>query len=135
LSQHPAVDQVYYPGLASHEGHEIHRRQAKGDGAVISFITGDVKLSQRVVESTQLFDIAVSFGSVASTISLPCRMSHASIPQALRDSLAPPPDLVRISVGIEDVDDLIEDLAQAFAVSERRAVAVSAVAVSAVCVA
>jgi cystathionine beta-lyase len=130
LSQHPAVDQVYYPGLASHEGHEIHRRQARGDGAVISFTTGDVKLSQRVVESTQLFDIAVSFGSVASTISLPCRMSHASIPQALRDSLAPPPDLVRVSVGIEDVDDLIEDLTQAFAVSQRRAVAVSAVCVA-----
>jgi cystathionine beta-lyase len=130
LSQHPAVDRVYYPGLASHEGHEVHRRQATGDGAVISFTTGDTQLSQRVVESTQLFDIAVSFGSVGSTISLPCRMSHASIPQSLRDSLAPPPDLVRISVGIEDVDDLIEDLAQAFAVSERRAVAVSALCVA-----
>lgn len=126
LAQHRAVDRVYYPGLAGHDGHEVHRGQATGDGAVISFTTRDVRLSQRVAESTQLFDIAVSFGSVGSTISLPCRMSHASIPQELKESLAPPPDLVRISVGIEDADDLIEDLAQAFAVAERRAVAASA---------
>ncbi|MGH9767059.1 MAG: cystathionine beta-lyase [Blastocatellia bacterium] len=130
LSQHPAVDRVYYPGLADHPGHEIHRNQSKGDGAVISFTTGAVDVSRQVVEATRLFDIAVSFGSVGSTISLPCRMSHASIPQALRDRLAPPPDLVRISVGIEDVDDLIEDLSQAFAVAARREDAVSAVCVA-----
>jgi cystathionine beta-lyase len=130
LSQHPAVDQVYYPGLADHPGHEIHRSQSKGDGAVISFTTGDVEVSRQVVEATQLFDIAVSFGSVGSTISLPCRMSHASIPQALRDRLAPPPDLVRISVGIEDVDDLIEDLSRAFALAVRREEAASAVCVA-----
>jgi cystathionine beta-lyase len=127
LSQHPAVDRVYYPGLADHPGHETHRSQSKGDGAVISFTTGDLEVSRRVVEATELFDIAVSFGSVGSTISLPCRMSHASIPQALRDRLAPPPDLVRISVGIEDVDDLIEDLSRAFALAERRDEVVSAV--------
>ncbi len=125
LARHRAVAKVYYPGLADHEGREIHRRQAKGDGAVISFTTGDVALSRRVIEAAQLFDIAVSFGSVGSTISLPCKMSHASIPQELRASLAPPPDLVRISVGIEDVDDLIEDLTRSFAVAERRAVAAS----------
>lgn len=117
LSRRPEVDRVYYPGLADHPGHEIHRNQSKGDGAVISFTTGAVELSRKVVEATRLFDIAVSFGSVSSTISLPCRMSHASIPQALRDRLAPPPDLVRISVGIEDVDDLIEDLSRAFALA------------------
>ncbi len=127
LSRHPAVERVYYPGLAAHPGHEIHRRQATGDGAVLSFTTGEVELSRRLVEATQLFDIAVSFGSVGSTISLPCRMSHASIPQALRDALAPPPDLVRISVGIEDVEDLLADLAQAFALAARREVASSAV--------
>jgi cystathionine beta-lyase len=126
LARHPAVDHVYYPGLADHPGHEIHRSQSKGDGAVISFTTGDVKVSRQVVEATQLFDIAVSFGSVGSTISLPCRMSHASIPKALRDRLAPPPDLVRISVGIEDVDDLIEDLTQSFALAALREDALSA---------
>ncbi|MGH9939334.1 MAG: cystathionine beta-lyase [Blastocatellia bacterium] len=126
LSRRPAVDRVYYPGLADHPGHEIHRNQSKGDGAVISFTTGDVDVSRQVVEATRLFDIAVSFGSVGSTISLPCRMSHASIPQALRERLAPPPDLVRISVGIEDVDDLIGDLSQAFALAARREDAISA---------
>jgi cystathionine beta-lyase len=130
LSRRPEVDRVYYPGLADHPGHEIHRSQSKGDGAVISFTTGAVEVSRQLVEATRLFDIAVSFGSVSSTISLPCRMSHASIPQALRDRLAPPPDLVRISVGIEDVDDLIEDLSQAFALAEdgKDAISVSCVA-------
>jgi cystathionine beta-lyase len=108
------VTQVFYPGLASHPGHEVHREQADGNGAVVSFTTGDESLSRAIVESTRLFKVAVSFGSVGSTISLPCRMSHASIPRALRDRLAPPPDLVRISVGIEDVDDLIDDLSHAF---------------------
>jgi cystathionine beta-lyase len=130
LSRHRAVDRVYYPGLPEHDGHQVHRRQATGAGAVISFTTRDVEFSQRLVEATQLFDIAVSFGSVGSTISLPCRMSHASIPPSLRDALAPPPDLVRISVGIEDVDDLIEDLSQAFALAVRREVAVSAMRVA-----
>ncbi len=121
LSRRPEVVRVYYPGLAGHPGREIHRSQSTGDGAVISFTTGDVARSRRVVEATRLFDIAVSFGSVGSTISLPCRMSHASIPQSLRDRLAPPPDLVRISVGIEDADDLIEDLSRAFEMAEAEA--------------
>jgi cystathionine beta-lyase len=130
LSNRPEISQVYYPGLAGHPGRLIHRSQSTGDGAVISFTTGDVTLSRRVVEATELFDIAVSFGSIGSTISLPCRMSHASIPQALRDRLAPPPDLVRISVGIEDVDDLMEDLSRAFAMAEDRENAQSAVCVA-----
>jgi cysteine-S-conjugate beta-lyase len=115
LTRFAAVKRVYYPGLPSHSGYELNCRQAKGTGAVISFTTGDVLLSQRIVEATQLFEIAVSFGSVGSVISLPCRMSHASIPKSLRGQLAPAADLVRLSVGIEDVDDLIEDLEQAFA--------------------
>jgi cystathionine beta-lyase len=130
LSSRPEVDRVYYPGLAGHPGRRIHCNQSTGDGAVISFTTGDVTLSQQVVEATRLFDIAVSFGSIGSTISLPCRMSHASIPQALRDRLAPPPDLVRLSVGIEDVDDLIEDLSLAFNVAEASENAQSAVCVA-----
>lgn len=86
----------------------------------MSFTTGDDKLSSEIVESTTLFKTAVSFGSVGSTISLPCRMSHASIPSALRDRLAPPSDLVRLSVGIEDPDDLLEDLERAFELSLRQ---------------
>ncbi|MGI8996199.1 MAG: cystathionine beta-lyase [Pyrinomonadaceae bacterium] len=115
LARHPAVERVYYPGLPTHPGHDTQRRQATGDGAVLSFTTGDAELSRRVAETTRLFTLTVSFGAVGSAISLPFRMSHASIPAQLKDRLAPPPDLVRISVGIEDVDDLIADLAQAFA--------------------
>lgn len=120
LSEHAAVEQVYYPGLSTHRDHQLHRRQATGDGAVISFTTSDASVSQRVVSSTQLFAIAVSFGSVNSVISLPCAMSHASIPVSLNQTFALPADLVRISVGIEDVDDLIEDLERAFAIAVRQ---------------
>ena len=115
LSRHEMVERVFYPGLESHDGGEIHRRQATGGGAVVSFTTRDAAFSKRIVESTELFDIAVSFGSVGSVITLPCRMSHKSVPEALREKHAPPADLVRISIGIEDVDDLIEDLENAFA--------------------
>jgi cystathionine beta-lyase len=113
LSGHPAVKNVYYPGLSSHVDHQLHRTQATGDGAVISFETGDAKFSARLVSSTQLFTIAVSFGSVNSVISVPYAMSHASIPDSLKNHLAPPCDLVRLSIGIEDVGDLISDLDEA----------------------
>lgn len=99
LREHPGVQEVYYPGL----------------GAVISFTTGDPDLSRRTAEAMRLFTIAVSFGSVGSSVSLPCRMSHASVPPELRDRLGPPPDLVRLSIGIEDLDDLTADLTQALA--------------------
>jgi cystathionine beta-lyase len=114
LVRHESVSRVYYPGLADHVDADIQGKQASGNGAVISFTTGDPEFSRRVVEATRLFTIAVSFGSVGSVISLPCRMSHASIPASLKERLAPPADLIRISVGIEDVDDLIADLDQAF---------------------
>jgi cystathionine beta-lyase len=117
LSRHSGVKDVYYPGLTSHQGYQLHHVQATGDGAVISFTTGDASFSERFVSATRLFDIAVSFGSVGSVISLPASMSHASIPQSLKESVAPPPDLVRLSIGIEDVDDLLDDLAQAFNVA------------------
>lgn len=127
LSEHAAVKKVYYTGLPDHAGHLLHQTQATGDGAVISFTTGDVSLSERLVSATRLFKIAVSFGAVSSVISLPFRMSHASIPAALKGMLAPPADLVRLSTGIEDVDDLLEDLSQAFEVAlERRVLATSA---------
>jgi cysteine-S-conjugate beta-lyase len=120
LQTRPEVSRVFYPGLQDHPGREIHRKQADGNGAVVSFTTGDDKLSTEIVESARLFKVAVSFGSVGSTISLPCRMSHASIPSALRDRLAPPPDLIRLSVGIEDPGDLLEDLERAFGLRRRR---------------
>jgi cystathionine beta-lyase len=116
LAGHRQVKEVYFPGLAPPCVRQIHERQARGPGQVVSFTTGDPETSRRVVESARLFAIAVSFGSVGSSISLPCRMSHASIPRELRRRLGPPPDLIRLSVGIEDVEDLIADLERALAV-------------------
>jgi len=118
LREQPIVNQVYYPGLSTHPGFDVHARQASGGGAVISFTTGDPAISKRIVESCTLFDIAVSFGSVGSVISMPCTMSHASVPAVLREKLAPPSDLIRISVGIEAVDDLTADLENAFEKAE-----------------
>jgi cystathionine beta-lyase len=113
LAGHARVEKVFFPTLAPPEVREIHERQASGPGSVLSFTTGDPERSKRIVEAARLFSIAVSFGSVGSSISLPCRMSHASIPADLRGRLGPPADLVRLSVGIEDGDDLIADLARA----------------------
>jgi cystathionine beta-lyase len=115
LAGHPLIRQVFFPTLAAPDARQVHERQASGPGAVISFTTGDAELSRRIVEAARLFTIAVSFGSIGSSISLPSRMSHASVPAELRGRLGPPPDLVRLSVGIEDVDDLMADLEQAFA--------------------
>jgi cystathionine beta-lyase len=110
LSRTPGVTRVHFPGLADHPTGSVHKRQATGPGAVVSFETGDPELSRRIVESLSLFAIAVSFGSIASTASLPCRMSHASIPASVRARRGFPEDLVRLSIGIEDVGDLIADL-------------------------
>jgi cystathionine beta-lyase len=121
LAGHPRVRRVHYPGLAGHPGAAIHRRQAAGPGPVLSFETGSVALSQRVAAAAELFTISVSFGSVSSLISLPCAMSHASIPPEVRRARALPEDLIRLAVGIEDPADLAADLTQALA-RERPAV-------------
>jgi len=84
---------------------------------VLSFTTGSVEVSRRIVEATRMFSICVSFGSINSTISLPGSMSHASVPPEVGELRELPCDLVRISVGIEDAGDLIADLEQAFAVA------------------
>ncbi|KAL7225416.1 hypothetical protein ACSBR1_020733 [Camellia fascicularis] len=110
LSSHPKVTKVNYAGLPDHPGRALHYSQAKGAGSVLSFLTGSLALSKHVVETTKYFSITVSFGSVKSLISMPCFMSHASIPAAVREARGLTEDLVRISVGIEDVNDLIADL-------------------------
>lgn len=104
---------VRYPGLKSHPQYDLHRSMARGAGAVLSFETGDVAISERIVESAKLWAISVSFGCVNSLISMPCRMSHASIDAKTRQERAMPEDLIRLCVGIEDVDDLIDDLRSA----------------------
>nr|OQO21830.1 Cystathionine beta-lyase [Rachicladosporium sp. CCFEE 5018] len=104
---------VRFPGLKSHPQYALHWSQARGAGAVLSFETGSIALSERIVESTHLFGISVSFGCVNSLISMPCRMSHASIDPATRKERSLPEDIIRLCVGIEDLDDLIADISQA----------------------
>ncbi|KAI8987672.1 cystathionine beta-lyase [Mycotypha africana] len=104
---------VHFPGLLSHPQYHLHRSISAGPGAVLSFETGDIGISERIVEGTKLWSISVSFGCVNSLISMPCRMSHASIPAHVRAERALPEDLIRLCVGIEDVEDLLEDLEQA----------------------
>jgi cystathionine beta-lyase/cystathionine gamma-synthase len=103
--------------LASSPGYLLQHKQARGAGAVLSFTTGSSEISRRIVEATRMFSICVSFGSINSTISLPGRMSHASVPPEVGALRELPDDLVRISVGIEDAGDLIADIEQAFAAS------------------
>ena len=119
LEAHPLVNFVNYPGLESNKGHELHKSQATGAGSILSFATGNVELSRIVVEQAELFKITVSFGNTSSLISLPCFMSHASIPAEVRAARGLPDDLVRISTGIEDVEDLIADLDAAFTAAAR----------------
>lgn len=119
LEAHPLVNFVNYPGLESNKGHELHKSQATGAGSILSFATGNVELSRIVVERAELFKITVSFGNTSSLISLPCFMSHASIPAEVRAARGLPDDLVRISTGIEDVEDLIADLDAAFTAAAR----------------
>ncbi|KAI9654513.1 MAG: cystathionine beta-lyase [Bathelium mastoideum] len=104
---------VRYPGLRSHPQYDLHMSMARGAGAVLSFETGDVALSQRIVESTRLWGISVSFGCVNSLISMPCQMSHASIDEKTRKERGLKEDVIRLCVGIEDADDLIDDLRRA----------------------
>ena len=110
LQGHPLVKKVNYAGSINHPGHEIHSKQAKCGGSIISFETGNVDVSRRIVEDTKLFKITVSFGSVSSLISMPCYMSHASVPPEIRAQRGLTDDLVRVSAGIEHIDDLIADL-------------------------
>ena len=99
LGQHPLVERVNYPGLADHPDHEIQKTQARGYGSLLSFETGSVDLSQRVVEAARIFNITVSFGSINSSLRLPAQMSHASVPDDVRRNRPLAADLVRVSVG------------------------------------
>jgi cystathionine beta-lyase len=110
LEAHPLPTRVNYAGLESHPGSALHASQASGGGAVLSFETGSLQASRCVAEKAALFKITVSFGSVESLASLPCFMSHAAIPAAVRAARGLPDDLVRLAVGVEDAGDLVLDL-------------------------
>ncbi|HXG85945.1 MAG TPA: cystathionine gamma-synthase [Pyrinomonadaceae bacterium] len=113
LAEHPKVQKVNYPGLASHPQHEIAKRQQKGFGGMVSFETGSLKNAKKVLENVRVCTLAESLGGVESLISHPASMTHASIPLDRRQNLGISDGLVRVSVGIEDVEDIIEDLDQA----------------------
>ncbi|MGD6899000.1 bifunctional cystathionine gamma-lyase/homocysteine desulfhydrase [Bacillus infantis] len=113
LQNHPAVSKVYYPGIESHPNHEVAKKQAQGFGGMVSFDVGSEENADRLLSKVKYFTLAESLGAVESLISVPARMTHASIPAERRAELGITDGLVRISVGLEDSEDLIEDLKNA----------------------
>ena len=114
LSGRPEVVKLYYPGLPTHLQHELARRQMSGFGGMISIDLGDARRARRFVECTHIFALAESLGGVESLIGHPVTMTHASVPVAMRQRMGLTDSLVRLSCGIEDAEDLIADLEQAF---------------------
>ena len=112
LETHDRVARVYYPGLASHPGHELAASQMSGFGGIVSLALADGPTARRFAESTRLFQLAESLGGVESLVNYPDEMTHASVRGT---ELAVPDDVVRLSVGIESADDLLDDLAKALA--------------------
>jgi cystathionine beta-lyase/cystathionine gamma-synthase len=113
LAEHPKVQKVYYPGLVSHQQHELAKRQQRGFGGMVAFETGSLENAKKVLESVKICTLAESLGGVESLISHPATMTHASVPTEKRQSLGITDGLVRVSVGIEDIEDILEDLDQA----------------------
>lgn len=117
LKDHPKVDKVYWPGFESHPNHEVAKKQMRGFGGMISFTLKGNKLEEAlaIVKKMELFSLAESLGGVESLVGHPATMTHASIPKAEREKTGVVDSLIRLSVGIEDAEDLIEDLQQALA--------------------
>ncbi|MFN7985123.1 MAG: PLP-dependent aspartate aminotransferase family protein [Vicinamibacterales bacterium] len=113
LESHPKVRRVYYPGLPSHPQHALAAKQMRDFGGMLSFETGSLENARRVLESVRLLALAESLGGVESLISHPATMTHASVPRDTREALGITDGLVRISAGLEDLDDLKEDLSRA----------------------
>jgi cystathionine gamma-lyase/cystathionine beta-lyase/cystathionine gamma-lyase/homocysteine desulfhydrase len=113
LAAHQKVRHVYYPGLPAHPQHDLARRQMRGFGGMLAFELGSLEAARRLLNSVRLMALAESLGGVETLISHPATMTHASVPAAHRQALGITDGLVRISAGIEDIEDLKEDLAQA----------------------
>ena len=114
LEKHPKIEKVYYPGLASHPQHDLAKKQMQGFGGMVTAIMkGDLDASRRMLSACEIFTLAESLGGVESLIEHPAIMTHASIPKEEREKLGISDGLIRLSVGIEDVDDLIADLSAA----------------------
>src|SRR5256885_2061760 len=113
LCAHPKVQHVYYPGLPSHPQYELAKRQMRGFGGMLAFELGSLEAARRVLNGVKLHALAESLGGVETLISHPATMTHASVPAERRKKIGITDGLVRISAGIEDINDLKEDLAQA----------------------
>jgi len=120
LTRHPAVARVYYPGLAGHPGHDIAKRQQTGFGAMVSFeLVGGVENVKALLGSMELFSLAESLGGVESLVAHPASMTHAAMDEAARERAGISATLVRLSIGIEDGDDLVRDLTAGLDVAAR----------------
>jgi cystathionine beta-lyase/cystathionine gamma-synthase len=115
LAGHPTVERVLYPGLPDHPGRELQERQASGYGAMITFDLGEFAAAKRMLDRVEVMSLAESLGGVETLISHPASMTHASVPAEERAKIGLGDGLVRISVGLEDLDDLVTDLDQALA--------------------
>jgi cystathionine beta-lyase/cystathionine gamma-synthase len=113
LEDHPKVLKIYYPGSTSHKQHELAKRQQRGFGSMVSFDVGSLEAARTVLESTKVCTLAESLGGVETLICHPATMTHASVAPEVRERLGITDGLVRISVGIEDTDDIIADIDQA----------------------
>ena len=114
LNKHQAVKRVYYPGLPTHPGHDIAKRQMKGFGGMVSFeVKGGIEAANKFQKKIKIFALAESLGGAASLAEHPGTMSHASMPKDVREKVGITDDLIRLSIGLENADDLIEDLDQA----------------------
>ena len=114
LENHPKVRKVIYPGLTSHPQHELAKRQMTGFGGIVTFfIKGGLEAARKFLERVKVFSLAESLGGVESLIEHPAIMTHASLPKEVREKIGISDELIRVSVGIENVDDLIGDLKQA----------------------
>ncbi len=120
LADHPAVDAVHYPGLPSHPQHDLAREQTSGHGGVLSFeLAGGIETVRTFLSALETFTVAVSLGGVESLIEHPAGMTHADVPVEVRREHGIGESLLRVSVGIEDIDDLVADVERGFAAVER----------------
>jgi len=113
LAGHPKVTRVHYPGLPAHPQHDLATRQMRGFGGLIAFELGSLDRARTLLNSVRLMALAESLGGVETLISHPASMTHASVPPERRQQIGLTDDMVRVSVGVEDIDDLRDDLAQA----------------------
>ena len=111
LSAHPKVSDVFYPGLKTHQNYELHKSQARGPGAMLSFnLKGGAKAALDFVKGLKIVVYAVSLGAVETLVTIPAKTTHACVDEATRKEVGVTEGLIRISVGVEDYDDLLDDI-------------------------